>query len=422
MDSRIKELIDSTKSKFGLDNYYLARHSLNRNVNISYETIYTLDVEWFPNLITQPEDDDSNPEGTAVIEIEVNSNKIESIIFVGAKSFANGIKFNKNDRRGIIKWIEQETGLIYGKQFELHKEVKGGLYFKECIDGVAVSPSGSIEIKFDQEGKLTLFSIHGQFPSKEMIKEDTYSLSLEMVDHIAKEQLKLIEFPSYKQQRLLPVYGVEEIYITNDLASTIPFEFIVDVRSYLKVDQSIYWDTPLNEPFERIGINLIENVTVAQAFSNEPSPDSLLITEQEKEKCIIAVKDFLRQGYADDSGKWKLKTLHRSNSYIHATLRTNHQDNHVFQRKLSVMIDAKRFEVLNYIDNKPMLALFDKFEATEKVEIIKEEAYKKIQHLLELKPYYVYDFEQKQYILCGKLDCQFGVDATNGEIVLLENL
>src|SRR5699024_825566 len=199
MDRRIKELIDLTKTKFGLDNYYLHRYRLYRNVNILNETVYTLCMEWFPNHLTKPEDD-SNPEGTAVIDINVNNHKLESIIFVGGKSYANGITYCELNTNDIIKWIDHETGLIYRKQFQLHKDVEGELYFEECIDGVAVSPSGSIEIKFDQERNLTLFTVHGQFPTKETVKVQTYMLSLEMVEQVAKEQLQLIQFPSNEKQ------------------------------------------------------------------------------------------------------------------------------------------------------------------------------------------------------------------------------
>lgn len=421
MDRRIKELIDLTKTKFGLDNYYLHRYRLYRNVNILNETVYTLCMEWFPNHLTKPEDD-SNPEGTAVIDINVNNHKLESIIFVGGKSYANGITFCELNTNDIIKWIEHETGLIYRKQFQLHKDVEGELYFEECIDGVAVSPSGSIEIKFDQERNLTLFTVHGQFPTKETVKVQTYMLSLEMVEQVAKEQLQLIEFPSNEKQRLFPVFGMEEIYITNDQISTIPFEINVDARSYLKVDKTMYWDTPLNKSFERKEINWMEDVTVEQAFSNEPSPDSFPITKIEQEKCVVAVKDVLRQEYPNDTGKWKLKTIHRDKGYIQAILRVKKRDNRVFQRKMTVMIDAKSFQAINYIDNKPMLEMFDQYQVSEKVTVTKEEAYEKLKDLFELIPYYVYDFEQRQYILCGKLDCQYGVKASSGEVIALDEL
>ena len=87
-----------------------------------------------------------------------------------------------------------------GNNFNYIKKRKAKFILKNAIEGIAVSPSGSIEVKFNQEGRTYLFSIHGQFPSKEMVKEETYSLSLESVEHLAKEQLKLVEFPSFEQK------------------------------------------------------------------------------------------------------------------------------------------------------------------------------------------------------------------------------
>ncbi|WP_248561782.1 hypothetical protein [Niallia sp. NCCP-28] len=423
MDRRIQKLIDFTKEKFGLEDYCLERHSLSRSVNIFNETVYTLCMEWFPSYVIEPVDDGSNPEGTAVMEIDVNSQKFKSAIFVMGKTYAkDGIAFANLDTNKIIKWIEAETGLTYGKQFQLHKEAEGEIEFKECFEGVAVSPSGFIDIKFNQKGKLTSFSVHGQFPSKERVKEETYTLSLEAVEHLAKEQLKLIEYPSYEQKKLFSIYGVEEIYVTNDQTSTIPFEFIADVESYLKIDKTIYWEDPINRPFGRQEISWMEDITAEQAFSCEPSPVSFPITKVEQDKCVMAVEDLLRQEYPNDTGKWMLKTLHRDKGYIHAIVRANHHDNRVFQRKLMIMIDAKSLQAINYMDNKPMLEIFDQFQVPDKATITKEDAFEKMKQLFELKPYYVYDFKQKQYVLCRKIDCQYGVNAESGEVIALDDL
>lgn len=422
MDVRIQELIDFTKTKFGLDNYYLQRHQFYRSVNIFNETDYILSMEWFPNHALQ-EDDGSNPEGTASIEIDLKSRKFKSAIFVMGKSYAkDGVMFANLHTKDIIKWVEDETGLTYGKQFQIYKEDEGEIHFKECISGIDVSPSGSIEVKFNQEGQLTFFAVNGQFPTMEMIIKETYSLSFEKVERIANEQLKLIEFPSFEQKKIFPVYAVEEIYVMNDQTSTIPFEFIVDVRAFLQIDKTLNWDKPTNQSFDRKEISWIEDITTEQAFSFEPSPDSYPILKTEQEKCVTAVHDFLRQEYPKDSGKWILKTLHRDKGYIHAILRTNKQDNRVFQRKLMIMIDAKNLQAVNYMDNKPMLEIYDQFQVSDKVAITKEEAYEKLKSLFELKPYYVYDFKQKQYVLCGKLDCQYGVNASNGEVIALDDL
>ncbi|WP_078382049.1 hypothetical protein [Sutcliffiella halmapala] len=423
MDSRIQELIDFTRTKFGLENYYLEQHSLSRNVDIFSDTIYKLCMEWFPNHVTEQQEDGSNPEGTAIIEINLATRKFESAIFVMGKTYAkDGVTFANLEIKTIIKWVERETVLTYGKQFQLDKENEGELQFKECFEGVAVSPSGFIDVKFNQEGKLTSFSVHGQFPSKEKVKEETYTLSLEMVEHLAKEQLKLIEYPSYEQNKLFPVYAVEEIYVTNDATLTIPFEVIADVWSYLKIDKTISWNNPIYKPFDRKEICWTEDVSAEQAFSCEPSPISFPITKEEIEKCMMEVEEFLRQEYPNDTGKWILKTLHRDKGYIHAILRADNKDNRVFQRKLMIMIDARSLQAVNYMDNKPMLEIYNQFQAPDKLTITKEEAYGKIKELFELKPIYVYDFEEKQYVLCGKLDCQYGVHAGSGEVILLDDL
>jgi hypothetical protein len=422
MDRRIQELVEFTKTKFGLNNYYLQRHQFYRSINIFNETVYTLSMEWFPNHTVQ-EDDGSNPEGTACIEINLNNHKFKSAIFVMGKSNAeNGIMFANRNTEDIIKWIEDEMGLTYGRQFQIHKKEEGELLFKECIDGVAVYPAGYIEIKFDEEGRLTFFSVHGQFPSKELIREDKYSLSLDRLEHLKTEQLSFVEFPSHEQKKIVPAYAVEEIFVTNDGATTIPLEVFADENSFLKIDQTIYWDGPMNQPFERREIDWIEDLSAEQAFSCEPSPDSFPITKVEREKCMMAVKNLLRQEYPNESGNWKLKHIYRDKGYIHATLKANIQDYRVFQRKIKVFIEPKSFQAVNYMDSQLMLKTFDDFQAPDQVTITKEEAFEKLQELFELKPYYVYDFKQKQYVLCGKLDCQYGVNASNGEVIALDDL
>lgn len=423
MDKRLQELIELTKTKYGLHNYYLKSHIINRDVNIFNETVYTFHMNWFRDHVTEQEDDISNPEGTASIEINLNNCRFKSVIFVKGKSYAeDGVTFANLHTEDIINWVERETGLTYGKQFQIQKEEEGNLHFKECIDGIDVSPSGSIEVKFDQEGRLTFFNVNGQFPTTDMIIKETYNLTFGKVEHVAEQQLKLTEFPSYQQKKMFPVYAVEEIYVMNDRTSTIPYEFIVDVRSFLPINKTLNWDQSIHPSFDRKKLNWIEDITVEQAFSLEPAADSYPISKVEQEKCVKAVNDLLRQEYPNESGNWILKTLHRDKGYIHAILRMNKQDHRIFQRKLMIMIDANNLQAVNYIDNKSMLDIYDQFQSPDKVAITKEEAYEKLKEFYELKPYYVYDFNQKKYVLCGKLDCQYGVIASNGEVAELRNL
>lgn len=424
MDSRIKALIEFTKTKFGLKNYYLKRNGLERNVNIFGKTEYTLSMEWFPNHVTIQDDDGSNPEGAAVIELNLQSRKFESAIFVMGKSYAqDGIMFAaSSNTEDIIKWVEDETGLTYGGQFQIHKEEEGEVHFKGCIAGIPVSPAASIEVEYNQEGQLTFFAVHGQFPSKEIVKEEEYLLSFEKIEHLAKQQLKLIEYPSFEQEKLFPVYAAEEVYVTNGEMATISFDILADANSYLQMDKAIYWDKPLKQSFNQKEVSWTEDLSAEQAFLGEPSPDSFPISETEQEKCVTVIHALLGQEYPQDSGKWTLKTLHREKGYIHAILRLNKPDNLLFQRKLIIIIDAMSLQAVNFMDNKPMREILDKFHADEKITINKEEAFEKLKGVFELKPYYVYDFEQKQYVLCGKLDCDYGVNAANGEVIALDDL
>ena len=421
MDSMIKELIDSTKIKFGLDNYYLARHSFSRKLNFLNETNYTLCMEWFPNHVSEQEDEDLNPVGTAVIDLDINSHRYESVIFVDGTSFANGIRFADANSNTIASWIEQETGLIYGKQFKLFKEEKGEFYYKACFDDVYISPSDTIEVKIDEHHNLTFFSKLGLFPSKEMIRKEVYTLSLEKLETLAWEQLKLFKFPS-SEQKLIPLYAMEEIYVRNDGISTIPNEVTKEIRK-VHIDKPIFWDEPIHKPFKRKEIRLDWDVTIDQALSNEPSPDSFPINKVEQEKCIETVTEFLRGEYSTESGNWILKTLERDVGYIHASLRLNQRDNNaVFHRKLTIIIDSQTFQVINYLDNEPLINHLNPFTSSEEMVITKKEAYEKIKDYFTLVPYYVYDYQQQQYMLCGRLDCNYGICASNGEIMSLDDL
>lgn len=413
MDERVKDLVDYTRDKWGLDNYYLHTHHFYRRLNSLNKTIYTLCMEWYPNHITKQEDVEYNPEGTAVVDLEVNSRYFESVIFVGDKSYSNKNVFYGLIVNDIIKWIENETGLCFGLQFHLEREEEREFYFRSSVKGVPVFPSGTINIKFDQEGKMTFFSVNGPFPSEGSVKEETFSIKLEDVEQLVKEQLKLIEFPSEKQKKFIPIYCIEEVYITNEKSNTIRIE---DVKYKFKIDESIHWQISNKKLFKRRQINFNDNITAEQVFSNQPHPDLLPITYAEKEKCIMAVKDFLCHVFPKDSGKWFVKTLHREEGYILAILKVGNQDNRVFQRKLVLFIDANTFKVWNYTDNKPFIKMYKGYQDAESININKNNAYERIKSMIELKPVYVYDVQKNKYLLCGEIDSDFGINATNGKV------
>ncbi|WP_339320113.1 hypothetical protein [Paenibacillus sp. FSL R10-2734] len=420
MDIRIKELLDVTQQTYGLDNYYLHAHEIYREVTMLGETNYLLSMEWFPSHLTEWEED-YNPEGTAVITIDLQSRNYKSVIFVGGKSYANGTPFQYIELNGVIQWMETEVGIVYGKQFYLEKEQLGEYHFAECIEGIPVSPGGRMELRFDAEGRLTFYSIYGQFPSNSMVLEENYSLTLQAVEQLARKQLQLIEYPVYEMKHLLPIYGLEEIYITNDGTTTIPFE-ISGARARLNIDQVMHWEHTNRAPFEKREVRLHEVVTIEQAVDREPHPDSFPITDVEQAKCISAIETALSQLYSHESGQWILKTLHRERGYIQAILRMKTPSNRIFQRKLLLFIDAQIYKVINVMDNKPMLDTFDEFQSEGEIAVSHDEAYDKLKEWIELSPVYVYDYGQNKYVLCGKLDCNYAVKASSGDVVELSSL
>ncbi|QLI79100.1 hypothetical protein [Bacillus pumilus] len=421
-NTNIQQLIDQTKAKFGLDLYDLKRHSFYRYVNMFNETIYTLNMEWFPSH--EPEDDDVNPDGTAVIEVNLNTGQIESVIFVMDKTYAqHGVTFKRPYPAHVIQWIEQETGLIYGEHFYMHQKEKGELSFEEAIDGVKVTPSGRIEVKWDEHGQLMYFTHHGPFLAKTLLKAEKYALSLDKLENLAEQQVQLFQWPSFEHNRIRSIYALEEIYVKNDGTGTIPFEIGREETHCIHVNKVIEWNEPLNNTFEKKEIDIHENISAEQAFSLEPSPDSFPISKEEQAECIKAFRTFLAQKYPKDTGKWILKTLHRDHGYIHAILKTNGQEGSGFMDKIKVFIDASSFEAVHYIDKKEMFqvcGILSPSQAASEISVTQKEAFEKLRERLEITPIYVYDEAQKQYVLCGKLDCHDGVDAESGEVFSLK--
>lgn len=419
MDKRVKDLVDFTRDKWGLENYYLHNYNFSRTLNAINETVYTLNMEWFPAHITHQEDKDYNPEGTAVIDLNMMNRQFESVIFVGGKAFTNGSVIRSIELNEIIQFIESETGLKYVHQFHLKSQDEKEFLFQSSIDGVAVSPTGTIEIKFDQEGKMTYFSLIGQFPSLDKVKVESFSLKYIDVEQVAKEQLKLIEFPSRKQKKWILIYCLEEIYLKNDQSNTLAY--IHKGLVYI-IDERIHWKKSIKKLFKRRQINVIENLTTTQVFSYEPHPDLIPLSDSEIKNSILTVKEFLSGVYSGDSGKWIVKTLQREKGYIFANLGVTNQETFMFKRKLRLFIDPKTFEVMNYIDNKKFIELYEDYQGADNININFDQAYESIKCLIDLKPVYVYDFHQKRYILCGKIDSDFGVNGFDGNVVELDHL
>jgi len=419
MDERIQQLIEETKEKFGLDDYYLQRHRLEQHVNILGETNYFLSMEWFPSHADEQAEDELNPDGAAIVEINVHNGRTESIIFVGGITYANRIFFSTSNE--MISYIERETGLMQKEDFDVHTEDSTGVYVIGSHNGIPIYPRASIELKVDRKGHLIQFSKLGYFPKKSMFLDEPYQLSLDKITDYIRQQITRVDWPNYETEEMHEMYGIEEIFIRNDQSKTLPFEVIEFPQSYVPIDLQMDWSEPIEEEFDRQEIDWSEEILTEDAFARTPSPDEQEITKEEVATCTEAVRTFLRKVYGNEQREWMLTLFSRERGYIQAQLRKNETNHRMFARKLVVFIDAETYEAVNYMDNELMIKAMDAFKQPDSVKYSMEDAYKMLYDHTELTPYYVYDKEKNYYVLCGKLDCQYGVHAHSGELMHMED-
>lgn len=419
MNEQLQDVVDYTRDKFGLNGYYLKRHHFFREKSNFNETAYILNMEWFPSDRAKS-DEEYNPAGTAVIDINFHTRDVKRIIFVQDATYAEDILYPSSDKESTIEWIEELTDLTFGRQFLLVDEEEEVLSFGAAVDNIPVAPTGTIEVQFNDKGQLTMFSIDGDFPNEEQIQWEPFGLTPDKFETIANEQCKLIEVPDEDQGKWLPVYGIEEIYVVNDGKRTIPFG--ADLSSFVKKDIVMKWDKPVEGEFVQEDVDLSIEVTLEQALANEPHPDTRPLTAADQDAGEQEALRFLQLVFPDASGEWKLTGLYRENGYVLAELRPLEFTNRAFDRKIKLMIDRDTHTAVNYVDNDMLLDMFKHFKDTDKVSVSQKDAFEEIHEHVEVEPVYVYDNEKGRYIMCGKLDCPYGVNAVTGNVVLLGTL
>lgn len=416
MDQRIQAIIDYVAEKYKLDNYYLKRHHI-----FSEDTSYILNMEWFPND-AEITSEDYSPAGTLSMDVDIHTKLLRRIIFVNGVNVTEASFPQAGNTELAIEWIEQETGLEFGRQFKIVHEEEKELHFQAAVDNIAVFPSGSIDIEFNEQGKLSLFSIDGSFPDEEQLSWEPFALTEETIEPISRTQLKLLEIPVEEEEKWRSVYATTTIFVTNDGQNTISYEQVESPKSLTSVDIILEWDASIDEPFERKDFDLSLEVSPEEAFAKTKNTDRDVLTENDQIQVQSAVLSFLQREYPQASGKWKMTGIWSEKDYIFAELKPAAPSTRVIDRKIRLIIDPTTYEAINYMDNYAILDLFNHFKKADDPKISKEEAFTKLSKHIEVTPVYVYDKTQNRYVLCGKVDCGYGVDSVTGEIILLDEL
>lgn len=421
MNEQLKKKINEIQQQFKLENYSLGTWSIFHEKRSLSNSNYVLSMEWYPNEVDNNlTDDDLNPNGTIIIDIDFHSGDLYQIVFVNNVSNKDAKDtFPTPQRSSVIQWIEKVTGLTVDKHFMLTNEENNKYYFQAAIDHLPTIPLGTIQVDFNGQDELILFSIDGVFPNKSKIVPETFTLKLEDMHHLFKQQLKLFELPVVNKGRWTPVYTIDELYVKNYNMTTIQDPAEQDER----LDLTFEWSEPLAGSVEQLEeIDLSTEVTYEQALENKPHPDNKPVTAVDKEKAIEKLRDFLRREYPLDSGKWFLYKVYREHGYLTSELKLANETQRVIRRKLTVMMNPTDFKIINYIDNEAFLEMFDDYLEAETITITPDTAFEKLKDKLSLTPVYVYESDNNQYALYGQIGSEYGVLATTGEIVNLNDL
>ena len=417
MDAHLQNIVDMCKEKFGLSNYELESYSIHKERDSIGEAYYKFNMEFFPNTLTEPTEEDLNPDGTVVIDYNIQEEIVENVIFLNDKSYSTKTHFTEKTAEEIAAWVEGETGLTYGTDFKLSEVNEDRFQFKADVDGIDITPAGMIEVEFNESGKLTSYNLYDAIPSEVDIAKSAFTLTLEEIEVLVKKQLQLVDFPIEAENRFTSVYAMEEVYVPMDGSRWIPF--FEHERSELGIDEVMEWEVPLVGELTREAPNFLSEATVDEAFDNIGVGEKLVVTDDQIGQCKIIVRDVLRTVLPKESGVWQLTTLQRHENFIEAVCKMNEVDSSFFNRKFVVLINPQTMAVVNYLDNGQMFEIFDTFAPAEKAVVTHEAAFEKLLSYISLDPVYVYDAFTKKYILCGLLDAAEGIDAVTGEVVSL---
>lgn len=420
MHEKLQELIDFTREKFHLNEFHLKRHSFFKETNPRNEVAYILNMEWFPNS-TLDETDDFNPAGTVSIDIDFHTRQVKSLIFVEGVNELEASLPTSDQVEAAIEWVEEETGLEFGRQFKLVNTEGPDLTFLAAADNIPIFPSGYIELEFNEAGKLSLYSIHGNFPEADKITWEPFALTEEQTKEIIREQLTRLEIPIVDEECWQPVYAISSCFITNKGKNVLSYEQVEADPTYIPIGTVLEWEQAEARDFPSKEIDQSTETTLETVLEKQEQALQPL-TENEQQKAVEMTTAYLQSLRPDDSGKWKLASLRLEDDYVFAVLRLAEDEARVLTRKLTIVLESDTLDPVNHIDNQSLLDTFKDYKQAAPAKFTAEEAFDILYKYIEVTPVYVYNQATEEYILCGKIDSELAVDAVTGEVVEMESL
>ncbi|KGX94109.1 hypothetical protein N781_02310 [Pontibacillus halophilus JSM 076056 = DSM 19796] len=417
MYEKVEQFEEIVRKRFGLQQHLLYDYGIfKKDGRLPLEQTHVLSLEFFPPGEFE-RIEDSNPDGTAVIDIDVYSGEVLSMLYVSGVRTGTPILLPNEDE--VKRWVLEAQPTKDMLPLQVQKSECNLYMLQTYVDGIPLSPGGLIEVKVNERQELTSYAKFGSFPPSAMVQKEDYQLKLdEHMKHQAAEQVSLVQIPSVKNKEWVAAYVFDEVYVHNDGQNT--SDYLMDVRTSVPVHKKMMWDEPLEEEFKE-GVLFKSEILKKGWPAEKPHPLKIVFTENELKRVEEATREFLRRAYPYDSGKWELGRVHMDKEYVIAHLhRAN--DNRLIKRKLAVYIDCVTYKAINYMDSQLFLSMYNDLKPSKEAKINGVHAFEQLWDCATLEPWYVYNPKSNTYEICGKLDCEYGIRADNGERVTVNDL
>ncbi|WP_313892391.1 hypothetical protein [Psychrobacillus sp.] len=417
MENTIQTWTEKLINKFGLEDYEI-NPTISREISSIKTTVYTLNMEFFPNGTIAEED--SNPPGTILIEVNLTYGILTRFCVVMEEDLRkNPPLLPSSDWKTITDWIEEHTTLKYKIDFLMLNEKKDEsgteYFFHSVLHERKVSPGGYIDIKVDKQGCIMNYSLYGFFHNllPEITVEPATDQLIQDIDKIKEKQVILFGIMKDKQIQLL--YGVDEIFVDG--------EMVLDDEIILTWSEQ---DSILEVPLTHGRIPDLWNafyksklISEEEMKKNIPHPDSLVVTLEEQSEFLQVIINYLREHRQAESGNWKVEQIERHNGLLEATVVPIRVLDRITD-KMKFTYDVNEHIIVLVMDKRELLELSGVMELPVldlDVKISNEEAVKLLDKDIYFKPYYVYDEKRHSMKAKQMIDCHYFVDALTGEII-----
>ncbi|MEN2767148.1 hypothetical protein [Ornithinibacillus xuwenensis] len=420
MNENILTIAENIQQDYGLNDYVLKRNTIYSETTLANQTSYILSLEWVPSSLVVEDADDYNPSGSAILEIDLHTQGLKRINFVQDTSYANEEVFPSPQIENVIEWVEEKTGMMFGRQFKLVHEDGRDFSFHATVDNIDVAPSGSIDVTFNENEQLTSFSIDGVFPTEDQINWEPLSITKEAITDELLKHFTLVETPYEHEEAWLNLWHMKQFYVLNDLSRTIYPESVFQLDTFIDLDVVMEWETAQKKEFYPEEVDFSTDISYEDAIAKKTVKSP--ITDEELQTSIDETRSFLSCVYTDDSGRWLLTGMYPEKGFIIAELTSIQDSKRALQRKVKVIINRNTYRVANYWDSKIILDRFMRFKEAQAIDVNQETAFNMIKDAITITPVYVKESNSDRYLLCGRVDCDDVIDASSGNKIHLNDL